>query len=323
MKVPRRISEILRRKQLFIDGKRDVLQRDILRLQSRLLDEIIAEILPFLDVKDGVILDTVKNYRLLSDLDKVYNNFARFVVEGVGAKIISSTSTLAKINQDYFTISLSGDLPKRFDRVIASSKLKIDLRLGVEGGKMVRGGFLESFLKDPSLSTQVKNYISKSITGQMDTKEFITGLRQMINGDGGPGGLEKQYNRFAFDLYQQYDAAYGLSLAEEFDMRFFIYQGGLIGDSRDFCAAHNNKVWTRDESETWATWTPADGEYPEGYEIKAKDLTATPSYLGYVGYQPLIDRGGYNCRHSIGWISDTLAFDLRPELKKIYQTIDK
>jgi hypothetical protein len=40
-----------------------------------------------------------------------------------------------------------------------------------------------------------------------------------------------------------------------------------------------------------------------------------PSYLGYAGYQPLIDFGGYRCRHGIGWISDELAQDLRPDLK--------
>jgi hypothetical protein len=153
------------------------------------------------------------------------------------------------------------------------------------------------------------------VTGQIDTKDFIRGLSDIIQGVEGPGSLEKQYQRFAYDLYQQYDAAYNKSLAEEFDMKYFVYQGGLIEDSRDFCAAHNNKVWSVEESETWYEWTPAEGEYPEGYEIKQKDIYEVPSYLGYPGYQPLIDRGGYNCRHSIGYITDGLAFDMRPELK--------
>jgi hypothetical protein len=40
----------------------------------------------------------------------------------------------------------------------------------------------------------------------------------------------------------------------------------------------------------------------------------TPGYMNYPGYDPLVDRGGYNCRHIIGWIPDELAFKYRPEL---------
>jgi hypothetical protein len=99
-------------------------------------------------------------------------------------------------------------------------------------------------------------------------------------------------------------------------MRYFIYQGGLINDSRDFCAAHNNKVWYYKEAFYWGEWTPSKGEYPSGYEIKQIDIYKVPSYLNYPDYDPLIDRGGYNCRHSLGWISEDMAFVLRPELKK-------
>ena len=71
---------------------------------------------------------------------------------------------------------------------------------------------------------------------------------------------------------QQYDAAYNSKLADEFDMNYFVYQGGLIDDSRDFCAAHNNKVWTREEAGgCGVNWTPSLGEYPAGlYSEKQK-----------------------------------------------------
>jgi len=38
--------------------------------------------------------------------------------------------------------------------------------------------------------------------------------------------------------------------------------------------------------------------------------------MAYPGYDPLVDRGGYNCRHQLSFISDELAFKLRPDLKK-------
>ena len=127
-------------------------------------------------------------------------------------------------------------------------------------------------------------------------KDKITGSKEYT------GGLERQFQRYAYDLYQQYDRSYSDSLAEEFDFNYFIYQGGLVTDSREFCVEHNGKVYSREEAEEWPTWkSPTTGD--------------TPSYLGYPGYDPLTDFGGYNCRHFPGWISDELAKEMRPGLK--------
>jgi hypothetical protein len=151
----------------------------------------------------------------------------------------------------------------------------------------------------------------------MNMKDYVKLLKDKITGtENYTGGMERQFQRYAYDLYQQYDAAYNLTLGNEFGFNYFIYQGGLIKDSRDFCAAHNNKVWSVEEMKTWSEWTPSKGEYPAGYEVKQADIYAVPSYLGYPGYDPGIDRGGYNCRHALGWIPDEIAFKMRPELKE-------
>ena len=46
-----------------------------------------------------------------------------------------------------------------------------------------------------------------------------------------------------------YDSAYSTPLAEETGMKYFIYLGGRIQDSRDFCVALDGKVWSRAEAE--------------------------------------------------------------------------
>lgn len=317
MRVPKRIVEILARKQEFIDLNRSKLESSVIKLQEKLLNSVIAEVIPSLDVADGKILDTTKNYQILGDLDKVYKEFTSISSATLGKEIITTTNGLVNLGKSYFGVALTDNLGSRFDKIVEKTANKMNARIGVKGGQMVRGGFLDSVFKDQSLATQIKSFIAKSVTGQIDTKEFIKGLTNLIDGGEKKGLLEKQYERYAYDVYQQYDAAYNSTLAEEFGMNYFIYQGGLINDSRDFCVAHNNKVWSRDEAEDWTSWTPSLGEYPEGYEIKQKDIYVHPSYMDYAGYSPLVDRGGYNCRHMLGWISDTLAFDLRPDLKPI------
>lgn len=315
-RLPKRIEELIRQKESFLKELRTKLEKSVLKLESTLFENAIAEILPKLDIKNGEILDTANNYRLITALDKLYNSFNALVAGTILPQVIKGTEAVSLLDNSLFR-SVMAELPVRFDKIIAASKKITDLRLGLRGGKMVRGGFLMSMLKnDP---TEFKQFMSKAITSQMPMKEFINGIKTMIVGNEEKmGSMQRQFQRFAYDVYSQYDAAYNRSMANEFGMTYFIYQGNIIEDSRDFCVAHYNKVWSIEETKDWDKWTPAKG-IAEGQisaeEVKAKDIYSVPSYLGYVGYDPLIDIGGYNCRHMIVYISDDLAKKWRPDLK--------
>jgi len=220
------------------------------------------------------------------------------------------------MNEGYFVATLS-TLPARFDKIIEKTKVLIDAKVGLRAEKMIRGGFISSvFRDDPTGLLNLKREMSRAVTSQMSMKEFIGVIKENVRGTPEKlGSLQRQFQRFAYDTYQQYDRAYNKKLAEEFDLKYFVYEGGLIKDSRDFCAAHDGKVWSIEESESWKDWTPDKGEYPPNYEIKAKDTSVVPSYIDFAGYDPLVDCGGYNCRHVLGFIPDDLAEKLRPDLK--------
>ena len=315
MKLPKRIADILTQKQAFIDAQRGRMEATVIKQQSKLFNEMIATLIPELDIKDGLIVDNAHNYRLISVLDKTYKDFQVTSSNIVLNQMTPATAKIVDYSTRYFAMMFT-DLPARFENIIAKSNKLINLKLGLDGGKLLRGGYLQSFFDSNLLGTDLKNMTSKAVTSGVSMREYVKSLKEMITGSPDTrGGLERQFQRFAYDIYQQYDAAYNLMLGNEFGFTYFIYQGGLITDSRDFCAAHNNKVWSIEESEDWGSWTPSQGEYPATYEVKAKDIYSVPSYLGYAGYDPLIDRGGYNCRHAMGWISDNMAKRLRPELK--------
>ena len=298
MKLPKRIAEILNRKQEFIDSQRDRLENTVIRQQAKLFSEVVNEMIPGLDVKNGIIQESVNNYQKLSALDGAYKNFTKMSNTVFLNQMAITTGKIAALNEAYFKIVLS-EIPNIFPKIIQKTDRLMNLRIGLDGGKLVRGGYLESFFNSNTIGTELKNFTSKAVTSQMDMKDYINGMRKMITGtEDKTGLLERQFQRYAYDLYQQYDAAYNQELGTELGFNYFIYQGGLIKDSREFCREHNNKVYSIEETEGWATWkSPTTGE--------------TPSYLGYPGYDPLIDRGGYNCRHSLGWISDELAEAMR------------
>ena len=324
MKLPRRIADILKKKQAFIDSQRDKLESTVIRLQSRLFDDILSELLPELDIKDGVIQDTAKNYRLMSVLDKTYKDFTVYSNSVVLGQIVKGTAKIAELSENYFQIIMSGNLPERFAKVIENADKLINLQIGLTGDKVFKGGWLDSFFNSDTIGMELKEMTAKAVTSNMDKKEYIKLLRNKITGTNQyTGALERKFNAYAYDLYQMYDAAYNMAIGNEFGYKYFVYQGGLIADSRDFCAAHNNKVWSREEMDKFGSWVPADGEYPPGYEIKAKDINAVPSYLSYPGYDPGLNRGGPRCRHAYGWIPDDIAFDMRPDLKEKREEIIK
>jgi hypothetical protein len=248
----------------------------------------------------------------------VYKDFSTTQRLAFVSEIGDTARGLTTLNKQFFTVTMGASLPTTFGRILAATEKKMLMAIGIKGGKILGGGFLDSLSANTELLTSVKNLMSQSVTSQVSTKDFIASMNDLITGSGEkPGGIESHLNRYAHDLYMQYDRAYATSLAEETGMKYFIYIGGKIDDSRDFCVAHDGKVWTTEESKKWIEWTPAKGVYPEGYKIKQKDKNAVPSYIAsYDGYNPLIHCGGFNCRHHLGWILEELAYEMRPDLKK-------
>ncbi len=321
MKLPKRLSDVLKRKAVYLDKLRSKLEKNTIKLQSTLFESLVTELTSKLDVKDGLLQDTPNNYRVISQLDRVYKDFNKTVSNTLVPDITKGIEGIVNVNKTFFSLSLTGTLADKFEKAIEATKKLTDLRLGLEGGQMVRGGFLMSMLQEGS-QLDMKQYISKALTSQMSFKDFIEGIREKITGSKEKTGtLERQFQRFTYDVYQQYDRAYSTKLAEELNMEYFIYQGGLVEDSRDFCVAHNDKVFSVKETKDWDKWTPnkglSNGEFPEGYEIKSKHPEDVPSYLGYPGYDPMTDFGGYNCGHFPGFINTELAKEMRGEKKEV------
>ena len=102
-------------------------------------------------------------------------------------------------------------------------------------------------------------------------------------------------------MFARHDRNVQKKYAERIGLRTFIYTGGLIQTSRDFCEDRNGKVFTIEEAEEW------------------KDLNwdGKPEI-----YNPLIDLGGYNCRHFPAWISAKEAIRRRPDLKQYFENLD-
>jgi len=319
MKLPKRLSEVLKRKEDWIAGREAKLQTAIMKMQEALLARTMSEIIPKLETTNGKIRNTLKNYQLLASLDKMYKDFEGVQRLAFVSEIGDTAKGIMKFNSNFFTVSMGAALPELFKEILKNTSEILDLRVGLKGGEIVGGSFLDDLIANKNLLLELKQFMGQAVSAQIPTKDFIKGFNDLIVGiEDKPGGMDKQFKRFAHDVFMQYDRAYAATVADKAGMKYFIYLGGKITDSRDFCVAHDGKVWSNEDAKKWTTWTPADGEYPAGYEIKQKDINKVPSYLNYPGYAPRIDLGGYNCRHHLGYIMDELAYQMKPELKADY-----
>jgi hypothetical protein len=106
----------------------------------------------------------------------------------------------------------------------------------------------------------IKQSLIEFVTHQLDSSKCVKEVNQIIccsrlyNKD-----LDWSIKDLVRNIYFHYDRMYNMNLAEESGMKYFVFLGGVIGDSRDFCVAHNNKVWSTDEARTWRNWIPIYG----------------------------------------------------------------
>lgn len=195
---------------------------------------------------------------------------------------------------------------------INSSGVKVfEIERGGEKGGLIRKteltitnkSFLDKLITDESLKKKIKSEVLKGITQGKPVKELTKQLTEQIKGsDKVRGGLVRHFDQFMRDAYTQFDSSNAKDLAEGLGMKAFMYQGGKIKTSRCFCIEKDGKIFTLEEASKWKLDLNDDCGPIWNEEVDGK-------------YNPTTMRGGYECRHSLDFMSNSLAIRLRPDLK--------
>lgn len=271
-------------KTKLIDDLISELEGRVTKAQEKVYRAMIDEFIDKLDVKDGKILNTRKNIRLLTTVDAVFNNFQ--VKEGLVMlnSVIEGVNSIINFNNGYFSNTTDGDF--KLADIEPEVRAKMNEWLGIEKGAVKKNGYLDKIISDSSVRNEVKNLAVKNIVTQSGFFETKKQLSELIQGTpkDKQGVLQKYYRNFVYDTYSISDRIVGLEYANKMGYEFAIYEGGLIETSRLFCRERNGKVFHKSEIE------------------KFDPTVAKPP-----NYNPFIDLGGYGCRHHLNWISNKLA----------------
>ena len=144
MRLPKRIADIIKRKDDFITAREASLNKSVVRLQTMPISKLTREIIPMLDTANGRIKNTLRNYQLLQSLDRVYKDFSTTQRLAFVSEIGDTARGLTTLNKQFFTITMGASLPATFAKVFSATETKMLTAIGIKGGKILGGGFLDN-----------------------------------------------------------------------------------------------------------------------------------------------------------------------------------
>ncbi len=287
---------IFGRKLDFIDKSIDDLATSYSSSERWLYNRIIKEVLPELNVENGIIQSTNSNIDILTrKLNSVMESLRVGRNRSIVSDILKNMSGISDFNNQYFALSsdIADDL---FKKATGRVETIMQRSLGFNpDGSIIPRSFVDTISNLDDINNTIRDAAVRNIQGGNSVAQFTEELSESIRtNENGLGILNRNRGQIINDRYAQYDRAESKSFADELKMQAFIFSGGKVRDTRDFCCKRNGIVFTREEAKVWSSisWSGKNR-----------------------GYVPLIDMGGYNCRHSPQSISNRVAMRRRDDLE--------
>ena len=267
-------------------------------LFSRLLEEITSE----LTFKTGVIENSVSNYLVLIRLDRAFDNWVNEVMNPVTREFVKDLFSVAEMTGAYY----EGYAAEKLINDIATSNELLRAALGIDSkGNLIKGSIMADISSVSTVRTEIKQIALLGINSGQTLKEFSKSIRDYVKGVEKDGGAVNKFFKsrqsgYAYDLFNKVAEIKNEEFREQLNLKWLIYVGDIIQDSRAFCIKKAGKVFAVVEADT--------------------EWSSDPDLIGKgtgIPYTPRIDRGRWQCRHRIRYISNELAKQIDP--KKVAQ----
>lgn len=278
-----------------IDDAINNFQKVVPGIQKTMFDEL-QNITRGFDIKDGKLLNNLKNLKLLGTLQ---NKLESIIVSPEYKKavenFVSSYDEVANLNMSYFSLFNKDLKPK--------NTLPIIKRLAIEAtiNDLVGQGMSANVVQ-PVKSLLVENIVTGGSMSDLQTQLS----NYLLNNNTGEGALQRYTKQITTDAINQYNAQYQETIAQDLQFSWGQYVGSNITTSREFCIHLTKKRWVN-KSELP---TIIEGHI-DGYDCKLSKTTGLP--LGMIPDTTeanfKVRRGGYNCGHQFFWVPDSSVPD--------------
>jgi hypothetical protein len=271
----------------------DLLFHRLVKVSQDMIWRVVSDIIFSLDLDDKrKVKNTVRNNLSLSNVSIRIESQSRVIKKSLLDSIVDGVTKILGLNSRYFKAE-QPDRPETLDERV-QRLVMANLGFDTRNNTIIPGGWLDQLANFNPIAQQVGREIRAAIAGKVPIDDFRRQFQRAFTGVDGFGYLERHYNTFVFDLYQQVDRQTQFQYAEELGYDHALYSGTIKDNTRPFCRERVRNIYTRDEIEKW------------------KDLNFQGKLK--VGYNPFIHCGGYNCRHHLSWISAESVARLRKEV---------
>lgn len=229
--------------------------------------------------ESGRIRPTTGNIAFSRSLNRVFNEFTRETQRGLIQWLVKSVKRLLGINRKYFNQVKRGGPHGEIAR-------KVLLGLGYDEARkrIISGGWLDQISQINEVKTSIVQRLSTAVIGSQLLDTFIKGVTSAISG--ASSLIRKFFGNVKRNTFIEVDRQTQILYANQLKLNHALYAGTLKDNTRAFCKARTQNVYTRAEIDSWngQTW---EGKIPNA-DVK-------------------VVCGGYNCRHHLNWISPELA----------------
>ncbi len=260
-----------------LDQLNNDLERRLSSIQQSFAADIERRYLSQLEVDNDMIKFSERNLLAAPEIEKIVNDYAKkltpvfkwyakqlFDIVGSQSKAFTKLGSVEQLNAAQ--ASINGILQK----------------FGIDGtGKVIPGGFLAKVSNLTAIQQSVINFMLKEIAVGRSYGELLKGFHAFM-GKETTGKFLNHFKTELFDTTNRMLQAVKNSYANSMSLNYFRYSGSLMDSSREFCQERAGNVYHRSDVDKW----PKDLPYFQ------------PQYDFFE------DRGGYNCRHEIIWLSN-------------------
>lgn len=259
-------------------------------IQKELLKDI-KKSLSALDVKDGNIVTSQKNVDQILKIEKqIKKAFGNTEYAQAAEEMLADLKKTKALNTTYLRRTFGTLKDKAANIAYEANKSVVEEQL------------LGSQTFQSTIFSPLKKQILDGVTNGTTFNEMVDNIEVFINGDEKRlGVLQKYTKQIANDAFATTERNYASMVADALDVQFVRYVGGTVVDSRCFCEQRNGGYFHIEEVRAWG-----DGDLSAGGldESCKEDDGWQGMYVGTNSGNIEQWLGGYNCKHSLVYVSE-------------------
>lgn len=256
--------------------------KSILSVQDKIYSQLVP-ILKGLELdSDGFIKQSAFNRKILAEAQAEFDLLVNDALyQSSLEKYLKNIPNIDSLNAAYFETVSSAFKPNRiFIKQLQTQTIESINTLALQDGFVA------------NVSIPLNEILNQNVNAGGSFSGMLEQLRTYIKGTADLDGRLLSYSKGILrDTLFNYARAYQQSVVSDLGLKWYLYAGGLIDKSRDFCIERAGKYFKEEEIKSWA-----------GLNWQGKNKYTTESSI-------FIYAGGHSCSHQLIAVHDSAVPD--------------